>query len=214
MTAAIARGAPVRLIFSFPPVQDGPRHRTVFLAFISPDIEHTRHAAPHPQTAEPNFSRSKRGHERVVNRNVSMLARSIGYVSSHSVANEIVPTLVFDGDCGFCTSAVNWLQNALASPPSVVPYQRADLDSLGLTTDEAAARVWFVTMAHGRGHQYGGHLAVAAILRAQPDLASRFLGNLLRTFPFSPIAAVGYSLVARFRHQLPGGTPACRMTAE
>lgn len=133
---------------------------------------------------------------------------------SVSSANVIVPTLVFDGDCAFCTSAVNWLRNALVHPPHMVPYQWTDLDSVGLTIEEVSARVWFVTMAHGRGHQYGGHLALAAVLRSQPDLASRFLGNLLRTFPFSPIAAVAYSLIARFRHWLPGGTPACRMTAE
>jgi len=119
--------------------------------------------------------------------------------------------LVFDGDCAFCTSAVNWLKAALPSPPHAVPYQRAALDELGLTTVEATERVWFVTLSNGVGHQYGGHLAIAALLGAQQTLGWRFLGNLLRTFPFSPIAAIGYSLIARYRHVLPGGTPACQV---
>lgn len=107
-----------------------------------------------------------------------------------------------------------WLQRTLENPPNAIPYQWADLESLGLSAEEAAARVWLVTVTPLGGHQYGGHLALSALLRAQPDLANRFLGNLLRTFPFSPVAAVGYALVARFRHWLPGGTPACRRKAD
>jgi predicted DCC family thiol-disulfide oxidoreductase YuxK len=113
--------------------------------------------------------------------------------------------LVFDGDCGFCTTAVHWLERNLPVMPPSTPYQWADLDSLGLSTAEAAERVWLVTS----GHQYGGHLAVSALLRHQPSVAWRFVGWLLVSPPFSPLAAVGYSLVARYRHRLPGGTPAC-----
>ncbi len=120
--------------------------------------------------------------------------------------------LVFDGDCGFCTSAVNWLERSLPAMPRATPYQWAELDDLGLSVEEAAARVWLVATDAGGGlHQYGGHLAVSVLLRHQPRLSWRFLGILLDTPPFSLLASVGYAVVARYRHLLPGGTPACRL---
>ena len=116
------------------------------------------------------------------------------------------PLLVFDGDCGFCTSAVDWLRHNLPAFPVAAPYQWSDLDAIGLTTHEAAERVWLVTT----DHQYGGQLAVSAILRHQPAAGLRFAGWLMATPPFSWLAAVGYALIARYRYSLPGGTPACR----
>jgi predicted DCC family thiol-disulfide oxidoreductase YuxK len=113
--------------------------------------------------------------------------------------------LIFDGDCGFCTTSVGWLERTLPAMPATIPYQWADLDSLGLSTEEASARVWLVTPTH----QYGGHLAVSALLRHQPSPIWRFAGWLLATPPFSFFGAIGYSLVARYRYLLPGGTPAC-----
>ena len=121
-------------------------------------------------------------------------------------------TLVFDGDCGFCTTAVNWLEAHLPVSPPSVPFQWADLEKLGLSEDEARERVWLITAEQdGTDHQYGGHLALAALLRHQPHPGWRFLGWILVSPLFSPVAAIGYSLVARYRYLLPGGTPACRM---
>ena len=37
------------------------------------------------------------------------------------------------------------------------------------------------------------------------------MGQLLVTPPFSWAAALGYTLIARFRHRLPGGTAACAL---
>jgi predicted DCC family thiol-disulfide oxidoreductase YuxK len=121
-------------------------------------------------------------------------------------------TLVFDGDCGFCTSAVTWLEHRVPALPAIVPYQWAPLEELGLTPEEAAERVWLVAVDDdGLLHQYGGHLAVSVLLRHQPRLGWRFLGILLDTPPFSLAADLGYRLVARYRYLLPGGTPACRV---
>jgi len=114
---------------------------------------------------------------------------------------------VFDGDCAFCTTWVGRLERALPRFPRSVPYQWADLDSLGLTTDDVTRYAWFITPTH----QYGGHLAFSALLRSQPSLALRFAGQLIATPPFSWAASVGYSIISATRHRLPGGTPACRM---
>lgn len=115
--------------------------------------------------------------------------------------------LIFDGDCGFCTSTVERLRRVLPRFPEAQPWQWTDLDAYGLTRDDVTHYVWLVTSRH----QYAGHLALAGMLRMQRTLGWRFLGVLLTVPPYSWAAAVGYKLVARFRHLLPGGTPACAM---
>lgn len=115
--------------------------------------------------------------------------------------------LVFDGDCAFCSSTLRVLQSVLPAMPESVPFQWADLADLGLTRQEASERVWLVTDRH----QYGGHLALAWMLRHQPVAWQRFLGWLALVPPWSWAASFGYDLVARNRHRLPGGTPACRL---
>jgi predicted DCC family thiol-disulfide oxidoreductase YuxK len=114
---------------------------------------------------------------------------------------------VFDGDCAFCTTWVNRLRDWLPRPPDAVPWQWADLDAVGLTREDVADFAWYLTSKHS----YAGALAFAAILRAQPRIGLRFAGNLLATPPFSIVAALGYNVIARYRHILPGGTPACAL---
>lgn len=116
-------------------------------------------------------------------------------------------TLIFDGDCGFCTTAVQWLQRSLPHVPATVPFQWAELSRFGLTEEQARSRVWFVTGSQ----QYGGAAAVAALLRGQPNPLLRLLGWLGTVPPWSWAAEAGYRLVARYRYRLPGGTPACRL---
>ena len=117
--------------------------------------------------------------------------------------------LIFDGDCAFCTTAVRWLERVLPAMPPTSPYQWTDLAAYGLTVADGQARVWLVS----DGRRYGGAAAVAGLLRHQPSPALRMLGWLGSVPPWSWLAEVGYRLVARYRHRLPGGTPACRMPA-
>ena len=114
---------------------------------------------------------------------------------------------VFDGDCAFCTMWVDRMARMLPRFPESIPSQWADLDSLGLTVDDVSRYSWLITPTH----QYAGHLAFSALLRAQPSIGLRFAGHLLATPPFSWVAAAAYAFVAVNRHRLPGGTPACRM---
>ena len=61
-------------------------------------------------------------------------------------------TLIFDGDCGFCTTAVLWLQRTLPRVPATAPFQWTDLAQYGLDEEQARSMVWFVT----GGRRYGG----------------------------------------------------------
>ncbi|TFD82214.1 thiol-disulfide oxidoreductase DCC family protein [Cryobacterium fucosi] len=126
-------------------------------------------------------------------------------MDSHSPARPAL--LIFDGDCAFCTTSVDWMRRILPAMPATAPYQWTDLAAFALTTADARSRVWLVDGSR----QYGGAAAVAALLRRQPSPGWRMLGWLGTVPPWSWAAAAGYRLVARFRHRLPGGTPACRM---
>ena len=59
--------------------------------------------------------------------------------------------------------------------------------------------------------RFRGHAAFAALLRMQRSRSLRVVGQLLVTSPFSWAEALGYTLIARFRHRLPGGTAACAL---
>ena len=113
--------------------------------------------------------------------------------------------LIYDGDCAFCTLWVNRLRDWLPLFPKAVTSQSIAIDSYALTTEDVEKYAWYITPSH----QYAGHLAASALLRAQPRFGLRFLGSLLATWPISWIAAGVYAFVSRFRHTLPGGTPSC-----
>jgi predicted DCC family thiol-disulfide oxidoreductase YuxK len=114
-------------------------------------------------------------------------------------------TLIYDGDCAFCTLWVNRLRSWLPTFPKTVTSQSAPLETLGLSADDVANYAWYITPTH----QYAGHMAASALLRAQPKLWLRVLGALIVLPPLSLIAGAVYSFVARFRHKLPGGTATC-----
>jgi predicted DCC family thiol-disulfide oxidoreductase YuxK len=85
----------------------------------------------------------------------------------------------------------------------VVPYQKAELEELGLTREEAANTAWWI---EPDGTRRPGHEAVAGALRAMGgiwELAGRVVDlPLLR-----PVASDLYDLVSRNRGRLPGGPP-------
>jgi predicted DCC family thiol-disulfide oxidoreductase YuxK len=120
---------------------------------------------------------------------------------------ETRPILVFDGDCAFCTTWVNRLRELLPRFPEALPFQWIDYAELGLDEHDVTHYAWYVSPTR----QLGGHLAFSALLRAQRGPWWRFAGWLLATPPYSWIAALGYRFIARNRHRLPGGTPACAL---
>ncbi|MEV0531222.1 DUF393 domain-containing protein [Kitasatospora sp. NPDC050463] len=130
------------------------------------------------------------------------------------------PVLVFDGDCAFCTTCAGWaeryLRQTLASGGwEAVPFQFADLAELDalaggrgeVSWERAEREVLWVTPA---GRVYGGAQAVARLLMRSGGVWA-YLGGVLALAPVRPVAAVVYRWVAKNRHRMPGGTPACAL---
>ncbi len=115
--------------------------------------------------------------------------------------------LIFDGDCGFCTSTANAVVARSTVPIVAHAWQLTDVTRFGLTEPQTAARVYLVV----GDEKFGGHLAFAYLLFIQNNWALKAIGWLLTVPPLCWVASLGYALVARFRHRLPGGTPACKM---
>ena len=115
-------------------------------------------------------------------------------------------TFVFDGDCAFCSSSARTLVRIAPSDAAVVAWQRSDLDALGLTPAACELAVQWVD---GPRHASGA-AAIAAYLRTSRPWC-RAAGWLLSRRPVLALAEPVYRWVARHRHALPGGTPACRL---
>jgi predicted DCC family thiol-disulfide oxidoreductase YuxK len=117
--------------------------------------------------------------------------------------------LVYDGDCSFCSSSARWITARRNGSQRAVAWQHlsvGELERLGLTLDDARRAVWWIAPSGARS---GGHLAIARALQAAHGWPS-VVGRVLLVPPFRWLAAGAYPLIARWRHRLPGGTPACR----
>jgi hypothetical protein len=89
---------------------------------------------------------------------------------------------------------------------ATIPYQRAKLDELGLSLGECESAVQYVN----KSRKFAGHKAIAQGLIDSRTIWSP-LGRILLWPVISGIAFVVYGLVAKNRHRLPGGTPACSL---
>ncbi|MEY2815705.1 MAG: hypothetical protein RJA78_281 [Actinomycetota bacterium] len=116
-------------------------------------------------------------------------------------------TLIFDGDCGFCTTAANFIVKHSKTKIDAVPWQRADLNEFSLTQAQVADQVYLVIDEVS----FGGHEAFAMIFRIQPNALVRLMGKIMMSKYSRWLAAPTYRLVAKYRHKLPGGTPACKL---
>lgn len=116
------------------------------------------------------------------------------------------PLLVFDGDCGFCTTSARFGQRVLGLE-HVEPWQFLDLASLGVTEAECQEAVQFVAED---GSVTSAQYAVIAALRHAGGVWG-ILGRLMALPGVHRVAGVVYRWVARNRGRLPGGTPACQL---
>jgi predicted DCC family thiol-disulfide oxidoreductase YuxK len=115
--------------------------------------------------------------------------------------------LLYDGDCGFCSSCARFIERHVSAPAGLVPWQFADLDPLGLTPQRCAEAVQWIT-APGLP-PIAGAPAVAAVLKASTKWYWRVLGRLIDAVGVRWVADRTYRWVAQNRDRMPGGTPAC-----
>jgi predicted DCC family thiol-disulfide oxidoreductase YuxK len=120
------------------------------------------------------------------------------------------PTLVFDGDCGFCTTSANWIARHWPERdgPVATPWQRLPADVVTastLTVADFQRAAWWID---GSRQEEGSRAVGRAFIAAGGAWA--LVGWALLVPPISWVAPLGYRLVARYRYRLPGGTPACK----
>ena len=121
----------------------------------------------------------------------------------------VTGTLVYDGDCAFCTRSAEWLQSH--SGAALQSCQTVDLDTLGLTEDDVAhAAYWLDSDGHVAARGAG---AIAVALRSC-SWPWRLLGSVVQTRPLRPLADAVYTQVALHRHRLPGSANTCRRGVE
>ena len=114
--------------------------------------------------------------------------------------------LIFDGDCAFCSSSARLLRKMTRNKILIEPYQKLDLESLGLSSELTSKAIYFVS---------GSKRFVAAAAIAQALIESKTIwtlaGWLLNLPVVRNVARTIYYLVAANRHRLPGGTPECQL---
>ena len=117
------------------------------------------------------------------------------------------PMLIFDGDCSFCTSSAHWIDHRLPSRhTSSRGSASTSMRSGSPKPDVTTAAYW----VDERGKRYRGHRSIGKALMAAGGIWKP-IGALLLMPPFSWLAALGYVVIAKNRHRLPGGTPACKL---
>lgn len=116
--------------------------------------------------------------------------------------------LVFDGWCGVCTRAVDWLRvrdadNRVLALPNQTPGLCA---LLGLTRAQVDRSIWAFDT---EGRAYAAAAAMNRVLRELPGW--RWLGRLLDLPPLLAIATPCYYLFGAHRHRFArfGAPPAC-----
>ena len=71
--------------------------------------------------------------------------------------------LVWDGDCSFCSRCVNFIEKRISTSAKIISHQKADLESLGLTTEQCNQALQWIS---SQGQIRSGSRAVAALLRS------------------------------------------------
>lgn len=117
------------------------------------------------------------------------------------------PVLIFDGDCGFCTSTANYVVSHSKTPIEAHAWQLVDVTKYGLLQQQAQKRVYVID----QGNAFGGHEAFAQLLRLQKSWFLSTVAFIMVVPPICWLSRIAYSLIARYRHKLPGGTPACKL---
>ena len=117
--------------------------------------------------------------------------------------------LIFDGDCGFCTSTAEWAAHRFHHGEKSIAWQLLPdgvLENYSLTPMDVRQAAWWVSGSM----RERGHRAIGQAMLAAGGLWT-VLGWFILTAPFSWIAAAIYRVIVRWRYRMPGGTTACRV---
>jgi predicted DCC family thiol-disulfide oxidoreductase YuxK len=114
--------------------------------------------------------------------------------------------LLYDEDCTFCTKSA-LLIHRLNLDSDVASMQSVDLVALGIDVDRTRREVVF---RQYDGTVFYGHDAIGRLLRTGSPPWS-WLGTIIATWPVSELSRAVYQFVARHRHHMPGGSPACKV---
>jgi predicted DCC family thiol-disulfide oxidoreductase YuxK len=115
--------------------------------------------------------------------------------------------MVFDGDCAFCSSSVRAMERFIKRRPRIVAWQFTDVAELGLTSAQCEEALQWV---HEDGRIESAHMAVSRALMFGGK-GWWLLGAVIRIPGISWLSGVVYRWIARNRHRMPGGTPACSL---
>lgn len=119
------------------------------------------------------------------------------------------PIFIFDGDCSFCSSSARLLDRLTRQNLNIQPYQFLDLEALSIRLEDAQSAVQFLH----KGERYSGARAIGEAL-VVAKTAWSVAGWLIKAPVVLSFAELVYLLVAKNRHRLPGGTPACELKAK
>ncbi|MBO0839347.1 MAG: DUF393 domain-containing protein [Sciscionella sp.] len=116
-------------------------------------------------------------------------------------------TLIFDGDCGFCTACRDLLTTLdRRGRINAVPLQRPGIaERIGCTTEQLLASVWWLDDDGERCS--GAHAVNAALSAALGTRAPLWLYRRSRWLMHVQDAT--YRWIAANRHRFPGRTPYC-----
>ncbi|MET3987103.1 DCC1-like thiol-disulfide oxidoreductase family protein [Streptomyces sp. PvR034] len=120
------------------------------------------------------------------------------------------PVLAFDGDCGFCQASVNWIAAAARPAIEAVPWQFLPENITAPHLERLDREV--LLLQDGR-ILAGGAQALAAYAGHSPLRHYRLVAAALGLPGIRGSARLGYRVVARNRHRMPGGTGACAVPA-
>lgn len=138
--------------------------------------------------------------------------RDLRWFSQSQQAAQSGSLLIFDGDCGFCTTVARWAARRFRHGERAEAWQLLDAGVLahyGLSHSDVRDAAWWVD---DRGLRERGHRAAGQALHADGGLL-RIVSWFVLNPPTSWLAAVIYRVVVRWRYKLPGGTPACNVEA-
>ncbi len=137
-------------------------------------------------------------------------ARRVGAKGVIEMARD-VPWIIYDGDCAFCTSSADWLARRLhrkdGPNPRLVPWQFTDLAALGTTAERTQREALWVNTD---GTIYGGAAVFAEWLKFRGS-AYGLAGRGMNLPGIRALAAAVYRVIAKNRHRMPGGSPACAL---